>query len=135
MGQTHTTRVFASCDAKNMSNRKVADKIVSIFNKTKGPELNETEVQLQGFRAEFEGLPVLPRWTGQTFTTSANNMYWGPGTHKLMEYATVEIQEGKVCLCNYYGPAGNPWNEEAQEVLIKALEEVTGQEVTRVKNK
>jgi len=42
-----------------------------------------------GFRAEFNGIPVIALNTGKTFFT-CNDGYWGTGEHPIMEYLVVD---------------------------------------------
>jgi hypothetical protein len=125
MGQTHSTSVFAYCTADELSNQTVADKLVKIFNEEKRGDIKKTRVQRHGFRAEFEGLPVLPLWTGRSFESHGDG-YWAAGTHRVMQYATVELRGDYLCLCNYRGPAGGGWNVEAADFLIAAFQKAVG---------
>jgi len=69
----------------------------------------------RGFRAEFDGVPVLELPTGEF--REGNPFYHSSATYEVMEYAVIETQEGKAYLGDYYGLAGVRWSGKARSTL------------------
>jgi hypothetical protein len=85
----------------------------------------------QGFRAEFNGVPVLELSTGKMH--KGNPFYHGSGMYELKEYAVIESIGKQVRLGDYYGPAGVRWSGNARTLLEEAFtsKEVEEKEVPR----
>jgi hypothetical protein len=73
----------------------------------------------QGFRAEFNGVPVLELSTGEM--RKGNPFYHGSGMYELKEYAVIESIGKQVRLADYYGPVGVRWSGNARTLLEEAF--------------
>ncbi len=77
-------------------------------------------MQTQGFRCEFNGIPVLGRNTGNTFTEYCHRDRYGPGEYLYKEYMVLESYDDKIWLKCYTGPAGVRDNSIAEGWTGKA---------------
>lgn len=133
MGNTHDTITIARVEDTDMSIYEVARTTVEGFNKNKGEGIKNAKIVTSEFRREFDGLPVIQRATGNTFTEDYTTSYRMAGTYPVTETAMVRREEGFVCLCNYYGPASACWTGDEKKLLIeeftKAVSTYTEKEV------
>lgn len=73
----------------------------------------------QGFRAEFNGVPVLELSTSEM--RKGNPFYHGNRMYELKEYAVIEKYDVNAHLGDYYGPAGVRWSDKARSLLENAF--------------
>lgn len=90
------------------------------------PTCDCTHYITNGFRYEYDGMPVIYKYTGNSFIASNNSYYWAPGKHYIYQYAVLGYDERKqtVSLYNYEGSAGRPWENMELERLTTAFRKV-----------
>ena len=125
---THYVKHWSMIEMKE-SAREVAERLVE--------ELAQHSYRVKcltdGFRAEFNGIPVLELPTGEH--RKGKPFYHSTETYEVMEYAVIAKNDnGQVYLGDYYGPAGVRWSGKARstlESLFTGSEVEGGEEVER----
>jgi len=106
----HHSPVWSQVEVKNCCDPKeFATKVVE--------KLNENGVKCslltQGFRVEFDGIPVICRQTRRIHEAI-------PGYSQrcyIVEYAVINRKDEKMLLFDYQGPSGSRWSGNARDRL------------------
>lgn len=77
------------------------------------------DVFWNGFRVEFNGVPVFSLKTNETFNVN-NSLYWKNGIHNINEYGIL-YSDG---FYNYLGPTGRGWSDKNLEILKNELKSI-----------